>query len=424
MTNHDAPGRTVADLLVTGAAELLTCRSDAPDGIGLVRSGAVAVAAGTIVAAGPMAEVLAAVDTSRATVIDAPGKVVLPGFVDCHTHVVFGGTRVDEYATKLTGGDVAPLRARGVPVGITGTMAATAALGTDGLIEQTRRRLREMLAAGTTTVESKSGYALTTAGELAILEANRRLDAEGPWEIVSTFLGAHAFPPGVPRARYVETIVSEMIPRVAEDSLAVFCDAFCEDGYFTPAEAERILRAGLDHGLRPKLHLDQYSHTGAAGIAVDLGCVSVDHLNHTPSPGLDRLAAAGVVAVPLPGLDFAVGHPRPVDIRRIIDHGLEIGLATDICPGCWLPSMQLVIALACRLHAISPAEAIRAATLGAARALALGDRIGSLEPGKQADLLVLDVNRHEDLAYKVGRNAVELVIKRGAIVVDRRENPA
>jgi imidazolonepropionase len=422
--HQESSDRPVADLLVTGAAELLTCRADASDDIGLVTNGAVAVAAGTVIAAGPTAEVLAAVDTSRATIIGATGRVVLPGFVDCHTHVVFGGSRVDEYTIKLTGGDVAPLRARGVPVGITGTMAATAALSIDNLIAETRPRLQEMLAAGTTTVESKSGYALTTTGELAMLEANRRLHAEGPWEIVSTFLGAHAFPPGVPRARFVDEIVSEMIPRVATEKLAVFCDVFCEDGYFTPAETDRVLRAGLDHGLRPKLHLDQYSETGAAGIAASLGCVSVDHLNHTPPAGLDRLAAAGVVAVPLPALDFAVAHRRPVDIRRILDHGLEIGLATDICPGCWLPSMQLVIALACRLHAISPAEAIRTATLGAARALALGDRIGSLEPGKQADLLVLDVDRHEDLAYKIGRNAVDLVIKRGAIVVDRRRDSA
>jgi imidazolonepropionase len=379
----------------------------------------VAVAGERIVAVGPAAEVAAAVDASGARVIEAAGRVVLPGFVDCHTHVVFGGTRVDEYAARLTGADLAPLAARGLPVGIAGTVRETRALGVEGLVASARPRLGEMLAAGTTTVESKSGYALSLEGELAMLEANQRLAAAQPVEIVSTLLGAHALPPEPPRERYVELVVTEMLPRVATTGLAEFCDVFCESGYFTVAETERILRAGLDHGLRLKLHLDQYSETGAAAVAADLGCVSVDHLNYTPPPDLVRLATAGVVAVPLPGLDFAVAHPRPVDIRTLLDHGLEIALATDFCPGCWLPSMQLVIALACRLHRLAPAEAIRAATLGAARAVGREDRLGSLEPGKQADLLILDVERHEDLAYKLGRNAVLTVVKRGAVVVER-----
>jgi imidazolonepropionase len=345
--------------------------------------------------------------------------VVLPGFVDCHTHLVFGGSRVDEYAARLTGDDVAALAGRGIPVGITGTVAQTRDLSPDALVEEALPRLAEMLAAGTTTVESKSGYGLTTGSELRLLEANRRLGALQPIDIVSTFLGAHAFPPDVPPERYVDEVVAEMIPRAAEAGLATFCDVYCDDGYFTVEQTRRVLEAGLAHGLKPKIHLDQYAHTGAAALTAELGCVSADHLNFTRPEEIRRLAAAGVVGVATPGLDFAVAHPRPVDVRALIEGEMTVALATDLCPGCWLTSMPFVIALAGRLHRLSPAEAVRAATLGAARSLGLEGEVGSLEPGKLADVLILDVERHEDLAYRLGRNPVQTVVKRGQVVVER-----
>lgn len=404
------------DLLITNIGELLTCAPDAGDLVGAISDCTVAIDDGEIVAIGRAEEV----DVAAKMTIDAGGKTVLPGFIDCHTHVIFGGSRVDEYAAKLTGADLAPLREKGAPVGITGTMRETTALAVEQLAEETLPRLREMLEHGTTTVESKSGYALTVEGELRMLEANRLLAQAQPAEIVSTFLGAHALPGDRSREHYVAEILEEMIPEVAERKLALFCDAYCEEGYFTLAETEQILRAGRDAGLLPKLHLDQYSHTGAAAFAAEIGCVSVDHLNYTTPDEVTLLAEAGVVGVPLPGLDFAVGHTRPVDGMALIDGGLEIALATDICPGCWLPSMQLAIALAGRLAKLSPAQALRAATIGAAKAVGMADRIGSIEVGKQADLLLLDTNRHEDLVYKLGHNAVEVVIKKGAIVVDRR----
>ncbi len=413
--------RLAADLLVTHAAELLTCARGAPDLIGCITDGAVAVAGGRIVAVGTTSEVLAAVDASAATVIDASERVVLPGFVDCHTHVVFGGSRVDEYATKVSGGDLAALRAAGKPVGIGGTVASTSALSVDELVAETLPRLREMLAAGTTTVESKSGYGLTLATELALLRANRQLAALQPMAVVSTFLGAHGLPPGVPRETYVAQIIEEMLPQVVAEQLAEFNDVWCDTGIFTLAESERILEAGERLGLRSKIHLDQLSHTGAAQLAARLGCTSVDHLNYTPLEDMQMMAAAGVVAVAMPGIDFATAHHPPVDCRRILESGMPLALATDICPGGWIPSMQFIIALACRLHGLSPAEAIRAATYGAAQALARADQIGSLEVGKQADLLVLDVRRHEDLAYRIGRNAVQTVIVGGRVVVERSE---
>lgn len=414
--------RPHADLIIENAGELLTCAPDATDLIGRVPGGGVAIAGERILAAGSAGEVAAAVDRAAARTIDAEGGVVMPGFVDCHTHLLFGGTRVDEYTTRLTGGDVGPLAARGLPVGITGTVAETRALSVDALVEQATPRLAEMLAAGTTTVESKSGYGLTVASELRMLEANQRLDERQPVDLVSTFLGAHAFPPELSPERYVDLIVAEMIPAVAEAGLATFCDVYCDEGFFTVEQSARVLEAGRAHRLQPKIHLDQYVATGAAALTAGLPCVSADHLNFTTAEEARALAAAGVVGVAMPGLDFAVAHPKPVDIRRLIEAGMTVALATDCCPGCWLTSMPLVIALACRLHRLSPAEAVRAATLGAAQALARDDEIGSLQPGKLADVLILDVERHEDVAYRFGRNPVRTVIKRGELVVDRRRS--
>jgi imidazolonepropionase len=343
--------------------------------------------------------------------VDARGGVVLPGFVDAHTHVVFGGSRVDEYAAAVAG--VAP--PAGVPVGIVGTTDATRACSTDQLVAQAGARIREMLAQGTTTVESKSGYGLDPEAELRILTATRRLDEELPVEMVSTYLGAHAFPRDMSPEAYVDAVVAQ-IPEVAASGLAEFCDVYCDDGYFDLDQSRRILEAGAAHGLRPKLHLDAYSHTGAADLAIELGAVSVDHLNLTPAKDLRRLAEAGITGVYMPCLDYTVGHPQPVDGRALVEAGMEVALATDVCPGCYVTDMQLAIGMACRAGGLSVGQAVRAATYGAARSLGREDRIGSLVPGHQADLVVLDLPRYEDLAYRLGRNSVTTVVKAGQIV--------
>ncbi len=410
-----------ADLIIENASEVLTCAADADDLIGRVAGGAVAVGGGRILAVGAANEVAAVFDRAGAQIIDAAGKVVMPGFVDCHTHLVFGGSRVDEYTARLTGANLDGLRARGIPVGITGTVEQTRDLSVDALVDAALPRLAEMLRSGTTTVESKSGYGLTAASELRMLQVNRVLDELQPVNVVGTFLGAHAFPRDVAPERYVDQVVEEMIPRVAEMGLARFCDVYCDEGFFTVEQSQRVLEAGVARGLTPKIHLDQYTHTGAAQLAARLGCVSADHLNFTGSAELQTLAAAGVVGVAMPALDFAVAHPRPIDIRSLIDAGMAVALSTDLCPGCWLTSMQLVITLACRLHRLSPAEAVRASTITGAQALGMADEIGSLEPGKRADLLILDVDRYEDLAYRLGRNAVATVIKNGRVVVVREQ---
>lgn len=415
MTAH----KPAADLLVNGAAELLTCRPDAPDLVGRIPNGSVAIAGERILAVGPAAEMARAVDLGRARVIDASGRTILPGFVDCHTHVVFGGSRVEEYAARLTGENVDSLAALGVPVGIRGTAALTRSLSVDQLVGQALPRLGEMLASGTTTAESKSGYGLSVESELDLLRVNRRLNETQPVDVLSTFLGAHAIPEDSSRATYVSAILEEMLPAVAAEGLAEFCDVYCDDGFYTLDESRRILEGGLEHGLQPKIHLDAYSHTGAAPLAAELGCVSADHLNLTPPEGIELLVDAGVTLVAMPALDLAVAHPQPLHARELVDAGGELALATDMCPGCWLTSMQLVIVLACRLQRLSVAEAVRAATLGAAAALGCEQEIGSLEPGKLADLIVLDVPRFEELAYRLGRNSVEKVVKRGVVVIDR-----
>ncbi|MAG97723.1 MAG: imidazolonepropionase [Rhodospirillaceae bacterium] len=417
--SDDAPvARPRASLAITGAAELVTCAAAAVDLVGRVDGGVVAVADEQVIAAGTAGEVERAADLSGAWILDAAGGVVAPGFVDCHTHVVFAGSRVEEYAARVGGADTSELALRGIVTGILATVEMTRAASSDELVASAAERLAGMLRSGTTTAESKSGYGLTSEDEIRMLEVNQRLREMQPVDIVSTFLGAHEFPPERRRAAYIDEIVSEMIPRVAEEGLAEFCDVYCDDGYYSVEESRRILEAGANAGLKPKIHTDAYSHIGGSGLAADFPAVSADHLNHTTEDEMEGLAAAGVIGVVMPGLDFAVAHTRPFDARAMLERGMTLALATDICPGCWLESMQFVIALACRLYGFTPAAALRAATIGGAAALGQADKIGSLEPGKLADIAIFDVPRYEDLAYRLGRNAVRTVIKRGQVVVE------
>jgi imidazolonepropionase len=288
------------------------------------------------------------------------------------------------------------------------TRAASAA----ELTQSAAQRLAAMFAHGTTTVESKTGYGLTVDDEMKMLEVNRRLAAEQPMDIVSTFLGAHAIPPGTSPRAYTDVIVNEMLPQIAEEGLARFCDVYCDEGYFDLHDSRRILESGLAAGLQVKVHADAYSAIGASSLAAELDATSADHLNYTDAKTMARLAERGVSGVVMPALDFAVGHPRPFDARAMLASGMRLALATDLCPGCWVESQQLVMQLAARLYGISPTDAIRAATIEAAHAVGLDDR-GALERGKLADVQVWDVSAPEELVYKLGRNAVTTVVKRG-----------
>lgn len=412
------PAAAPLTAIVDNAAQVLTCAAAAADRIGLTPGAAVAIAGNRIAAVGPRAAIEASHDLAGVRRIDARGGIVLPGFVDCHTHLVFHGSRVEEYGHRMRGASTAELEARGIRTGIPATVAMLQGASTEQLILSASARLDAMLACGTTTVESKSGYGLSTEAELRMLEVNRALGATHPIRIVSTFLGAHAFPPDRSRAAYVDLLCDEMIPAVAERSLAEFNDVYCDDGYYTVAESRRVLQAGLAHGLKPKIHTDAYSHIGGSLLAAELGVVSADHLNYTAPEEYAPLREAGVVGVVMPGLDFAVRHARPCPARAMLDAGLTLALATDLCPACWLESMPLVIQLACRLHGFGIDEAIRAATIGAAQALAMAATIGSLEAGKQADIAVFPLPRFEDLAYRLGCGRASLVIKGGRVVFD------
>lgn len=404
--------------LIENAGQILTCASGADDLVGARNEGLVAVAGDKIAAIGTRDDIAAAHDLGGAQIIDAKGGLVMPGFVDCHTHLVFHKSRVEEYAQKVAGRSAAEIKAMGIPTGITATAKMMREASHDDLAESAAERLAQMLSFGTTTVESKSGYGLNTATEIKMLEVNEMLAERQPIEIVSTFLGAHEFPDDKSREDYITEILEEMIPEVGQRGLAEFNDVYCDDGYYTVEESRRILEVGLEHGLKVKIHTDAYSHIGGSTLAAEMKAVSADHMNYTDPSEYPLLREAGVVCVVMPALDFAVGHARPFDARALMDAGVTVALATDMCPGCWLESMPFVVQLACRLYQFSPAEAILAGTRHAALALDRGDRIGSLEPGKQADIAIFPYARYEDMAYRLGRGRARMVLKAGEVVFD------
>jgi imidazolonepropionase len=419
--------RQQIDLLLTNAAQVVTCAGPGPKrgaalaDAGVIADGAVAIDGGVIVAVGATAEV-ASKYTAR-TRVDVAGKVLCPGFVDCHTHLVFGGERVAEFERKLAGATYQELLAAGG--GILSTMRATRAASHAELVKAGERWLAAMLQLGTTTVEIKSGYGLDTATELKLLAAVETLAARSPLDIVPTFLGAHATPPeytGQPGA-YIDLICAEMLPavrawweasRFAASGVPLFNDVFCEAGVFDVAQTERVLGAGQRLGLRPKLHADEFVALGGVALAVAMRAISVDHLDVTQPEEIVALAASDTVAVLLPGVNFHLGSRHFADARAMIEAGAAVALATDFNPGSApLLSLPLVMALACRYQRLTPAEAFNAITLNAAHAIGLGDRLGSLEVGKQADVLIVAAPDYRHLVYWLGVNLVEGVVKRG-----------
>ncbi|GIN97693.1 imidazolonepropionase [Siminovitchia terrae] len=405
------------DLVIANAAEALTISGKQSD-LGVIKNAWIAVKDGVITGIGSEREVRASYDISEAKMIDASGKVVAPGFVDSHTHLVFYGSRVEEYAAKVAGINPKKLEELGIITGPNRTVELTRESPDEELLEQAKKRMLTMLEYGITTVESKSGYGLTTESEIKILEISRKLGEETPLDVLNTFLGAHGFPENKTKEEYIEEIINDMIPRVAERGLAEFCDVWCDDGYFTAEESKQILEAGIKHGLKPKIHADAYSYIGGSDLAAEMNMVSVDHMNFTPEEVMDRLAKTDVTAVLMPALDFAVGHKRPFQARKMLDKGVKVALATDLCPACYTESMQFVINLACRLYQFSVEEAIKAATYGGAKALNLDDR-GILEEGKIADIQIWDVPSYKHIAYHLGTNVVETVIKDGKVVITK-----
>lgn len=418
-----------ADLIIHDAAELVTLAGD-PAGprtgpalreLRIIRQGALAARRGTIVWVGPTERLAAEVrPLVFARVLDASGKAVLPGLVDPHTHLVFAGSREHEFGLRIQGKSYMEIAAAGG--GINATVSATRQATRTALAAQARAALGRMLTLGTTTAEAKSGYGLNLATELRMLEVIRDLDQEGPVELIPTFMGAHEIPPEFrenPEA-YVDLVITRMLPEVAARRLARFCDVFCEKGVFSPEQSERILQAALRHGLAPRVHADELSDLGGAALAARVGARTADHLLFANDDGLRRMAAAGVIAVLLPGTAYFLHLQRYARARDMIGLGVPVALATDFNPGsCMTESLPLILNLACTQMRMLPAEALTAATVNAAWAVGEQAKVGSLEVGKQADLLILEAPSHEHLCYHFGVNLVETVIKRGRPVAER-----
>jgi imidazolonepropionase len=412
----------LADFLIHNTCEVLTCEGPAPR-LGPAQADAgsrahavVAARGGVIVFVGSDAEWRSSGSLSEdAVLVDAGGGAVVPGFVDPHTHVVFAGDRRDELRQRLAGATYAEIAAAGG--GIVSSVRETRAASDEQLVSDTRRRLDEMLRCGTTTCEAKSGYALTVDGELKMLRALRALAASHAIEIAPTFMGAHDVPVEYRdrRADYVRLVIDEMIPAVARERLAEWCDVFCEDGVFTPQESCAILQAGAQAGLKLRLHADELGASGGSQVAARVGARSADHLIFADEAAADSLAAAGVVATLLPIAAFYLKLGRFAPARMLIERGVAIALATDVNPGGgFSPSMPFALALACFGMRLTFEEALVGATLNAAYSLDRHDRVGSLEAGKQMDAVVVD-GPAIDL-IRVGAQTIRAVVKKGRVV--------
>jgi imidazolonepropionase len=417
----------MSELIIENISQLVTLagparprvRAELRD-LAIFDDAAVLVGDGVIVAVGAASAVepQARADAVR---IDAGHSVVMPGFVDAHTHPVFAGTREDEYEMRAAGLTYQQIASKGG--GIRSTVRKTREASEEELFQQALPRVRRLLEHGTTTIEAKSGYGLTLDDELKILRVIQRLNAETPLDLIPTFLGAHEIPDEYrdDRNDYIRLVTDEMLPRVAAEGLARYCDVFCESHVFTVDETRHILTRAKDLGLGVRLHAEQLSLSGGARLAAVLEAASADHLEWIDDQGIIALASSGVSAVLLPGAVFNLGLARYAPARAMIDAGVPIALGTDFNPGSSpTPSMQMILSIACTQMRMTPAEAITAATINAAYTLDSGDTLGSLEPGKQADLVVFDCPDYRQIPYFYGVNHASVVIKSGRVVIDRR----
>lgn len=416
-TNGPAPR---ADLVIQHCRQLVTCAGPAPrrgsaqGSLDVIPDGAVAIAGGRIVYAGPTAALGAAV-AGADRVVDAVPFSIIPGFVDPHTHAAFAGDRRDELRRRLGGESYASIAAAGG--GIVSTVAATRRASEEALTDLTRTRLDEMLACGTTTCEIKSGYGLTVDAELKLLRAIRRAGEAHPIDVVPTFMGAHDVPVEYRdrRADYVRLVVEEMIPAVVDAGLAEWCDVFCEQGVFTPDESRRILEAGQRAGLAARIHADELGATGGSLVAAEVGARSADHLIFVPPDGIGALAGAGVTATLLPCAAFYLKLGRFAPARALIEAGVPVALATDVNPGGgFSPSMPFAMTMSVFAMGLTFEEALTAATINAAWSLDRAGQAGSLEPGKQADLVLVEGDPID--LIRVGAGTIAAVVKRGETV--------
>jgi imidazolonepropionase len=424
----------VADsLLITGASQLLTLRGSGPrrgsslSNPGIIKDGALLVRDGLIEDIGTRAEMESLPEARSAEKLDVGGRVVLPGFVDSHTHLIHAASRAEEYELKIEGASYEEIARKGG--GILNSVKKLRAATSAALKERALGALKKFAGHGTTTLEAKSGYGLEVAGELKILGLHKELNAAQPVEIVSTFLGAHVVPTEYRgkadgAERYIKLLSESLMPRIGEARLAEFCDVFCDRGAFTIEQAKRILQAGRQWGMSPRLHAEQLTRTGAAQLAVQMKAASCDHLEQVNKSDMRALGKSETVATILPGCDFHLGLEQYAPARALIDAGAIVALATDYNPGTSpTVSMPMILSLACTQLRMTPAEAIAAATINAAYALRREKMIGSLEIGKQADLAVFEVADYREIPYYFGVNHCWMTVKRGRVIYAAEQKP-
>jgi imidazolonepropionase len=421
-------------LLITGASQLLTLRGRGPrrgdslSNLGLIENGALLVRDGLIAAVGARAEVEKLPEARAAEKLDLRGRVALPGFVDSHTHLIHAASRAEEYELKIAGASYEEIARK--DGGILNSVKKLRAATSEALKKRALAALKLFAAYGTTTVEAKSGYGLDVASELKILRLHKELAMEQPLEIVSTFLGAHVVPEEYRgktggAEKYIELMERNLLPEIGENRLAEFCDVFCDRGAFTIAQSKRVLQAGRQWGLEPRMHAEQLSRTGAARLAVLMRAASCDHLEQVNKGDIQALGKSETVATLLPGCDFHLGLKQYAPARALIDAGAIVALATDYNPGTSPTlSMSMILSLACSQLRMRPAQAIAAATINAAYALRREKAIGSLEVGKQADLAVFEVADYREIPYYFGVSHCWMTVKRGRVIHAVEQEPS
>lgn len=403
-------------ILLKNCRDLLTIKEDSKDLIGLLHNTSLLIEGEKIKKIGSTKELIREIGNNKFTEIDCSDKVVLPGYVDCHTHLIFGKSRVDEYVASLTmpKEDVKKILPR---VGLDSSIYSTRNSSDEELIISSLEKLNRMLKNGTTIVEIKSGYGIDKDTELRLLRLINLLKEKTPQTIFSTYLGAHYFDLTMGKEKYIDFMIKEVMPLIKEENLAQFSDIWCDEGYYTAEDSFKLLKAGIDFGMIPTMHSECYSAIGGAKVAAELKAANIGHLNYLKAEDIASLKEAGVVGVVIPTTDFSVKHHKPFNPRPMIEKGMTLALATNLNPGNWIESMDFSIALACRNHGMTEKEAIRAATLGGAKALKIDKNFGSLEVGKYADIQIRKSDNYKNIVYKIGVNEIKYVIKKGNIVI-------
>lgn len=419
----------MTDLLIYNAFQLITVKDDKKGpkigiemlDLGIIENGALAISDGKIVDVGKTEDIFEKYDNTP-NKIDATGCIVLPGFVDAHTHLPFVGTREDEFLMRLRGVEyVEILKAGG---GILNTVRKVRSASREELFEATRNNAFKLLSSGITTAEAKSGYGLNLEDEIKQLEVLRELNSEGPLEVVPTFLGAHAIPEEYKsnRREYIELLKDVILPEVKRRNLAVYCDIFCDEGAFSIEESEEILSRAKELGFKLKVHADEIAPLGGAELAANLGAKSAEHLIKVSDMGIKMMAEKGVFAILLPGTSFSLRKPY-APARKFVSAGVPVALGTDFNPGsCYCSSMEMILQLAVLGMGMLPEEAIVASTLNSAYSLDIGDKLGSIDVGKQADIVIMGVPKYTFLFYEIGRTHVKTVIKRGRVVYEAKRS--